>query len=209
MNAIKNRWQEKGAGLWETKPHCWTHSRLICAAGLKQIAMNGAPRRVASQWLALAETILAETAGMSVHRSGYWQRSPEDDRVDASLLLPVLRGALYHKDPRSKATLEKIEHDLARDGYCYRFKSSLPLSRAEGAFSICGYWLCLTYLQQKDYTEAVRWFERARSSCGPPGLYAEEYDVIQRELRGNLPQAFVHAVLLECAARIGQEIGYR
>jgi alpha,alpha-trehalase len=36
----------------------------------------------------------------------------------------------------------------------------------------------------------------------PGRLFAEEYDVTQRQLRGNLPQAFVHALLLECAARL-------
>ena len=50
--------------------------------------------------------------------------------------------------------------------------------------------------------EAARWFERNRAACGSPGLYAEEYDVAERQLRGNLPQAFVHAMLLECAARL-------
>ena len=44
---------------------------------------------------------------------------------------------------------------------------------------------------------ALRWFERNRAACGPPGLFSEEYDVAQRQLRGNLPQAFVHALLLE------------
>jgi hypothetical protein len=33
-------------------------------------------------------------------------------------------------------------------------------------------------------------------------LYTEEYDVRQRQLRGNLPQAFVHAGMLECAVRL-------
>jgi GH15 family glucan-1,4-alpha-glucosidase len=33
-------------------------------------------------------------------------------------------------------------------------------------------------------------------------LFAEEYDVAERQLRGNLPQAFVHALLLECSARL-------
>jgi hypothetical protein len=33
-------------------------------------------------------------------------------------------------------------------------------------------------------------------------LYTEEYDVHQRQLRGNLPQAFVHAGLLESAVRL-------
>ncbi|MEV4049521.1 glycoside hydrolase family 15 protein, partial [Streptomyces sp. NPDC049744] len=38
-----------------------------------------------------------------------------------------------------------------------------------------------------------------------PGLFAEEYDVRQRRLRGNLPQAFVHAMMLECAVRLADE----
>jgi GH15 family glucan-1,4-alpha-glucosidase len=53
-----------------------------------------------------------------------------------------------------------------------------------------------------DRTGAFRWFERTRAACGPSGLFAEEYDVRQRQLRGNLPQAFVHALLLECAVRL-------
>jgi GH15 family glucan-1,4-alpha-glucosidase len=53
-----------------------------------------------------------------------------------------------------------------------------------------------------DRIGAFRWFERTRAACGPPGLFAEEYDVRQRQLRGNLPQAFVHAFLLECAVRL-------
>ncbi|MEV6931499.1 hypothetical protein AB0M46_44385 [Dactylosporangium sp. NPDC051485] len=32
----------------------------------------------------------------------------------------------------------------------------------------------------------------------------ERYDVRQRQLRGNLPQAFVHALLLESAAVLGR-----
>lgn len=51
---------------------------------------------------------------------------------------------------------------------------------------------------------ASRWFERNRAACGPPGLYSEEYDVVQRQLRGNLPQAFVHALLLESASRLAR-----
>jgi GH15 family glucan-1,4-alpha-glucosidase len=49
---------------------------------------------------------------------------------------------------------------------------------------------------------AYRAFERTRAACGTPGLLAEEFDVRQRQLRGNLPQAFVHALLLECAASL-------
>jgi GH15 family glucan-1,4-alpha-glucosidase len=33
-------------------------------------------------------------------------------------------------------------------------------------------------------------------------LYSEEYDVAEHQMRGNLPQAFVHAVMLEASARL-------
>jgi GH15 family glucan-1,4-alpha-glucosidase len=58
--------------------------------------------------------------------------------------------------------------------------------------------------QQGDRVEAVRWFERNRAALGPPGLFTEEYDVVQRQLRGNLPQAFVHALLIESAVTLQQ-----
>jgi GH15 family glucan-1,4-alpha-glucosidase len=61
----------------------------------------------------------------------------------------------------------------------------------------------VAYHQQGDPTGARHWFERGLSACGPPGLFSEEFDVTGRQLRGNLPQAFVHAVLLESAVSLG------
>jgi GH15 family glucan-1,4-alpha-glucosidase len=63
--------------------------------------------------------------------------------------------------------------------------------------------VALALHQQDDEVGAARWFERTRAACGPPGLFSEEYDVAQRQMRGNLPQAFVHALMLECAVRLG------
>ncbi|HZS20272.1 MAG TPA: glycoside hydrolase family 15 protein, partial [Pseudonocardiaceae bacterium] len=54
------------------------------------------------------------------------------------------------------------------------------------------------------HVAAARWFERNRTACGPPGLLTEEFDVAQRQLRGNLPQAFVHALLFETAHRLAE-----
>ena len=207
--AIERRWSEKGAGVWETSPRHWTHSRLMCAVGLRQMAEHGVSREIAARWMSLADAIMAETAATALHRSGRWQRAVDDDRVDASLVLPFVRGAVAPADPRGRATFEAVIEDLVRDGYCYRFRSSLPLDQAEGAFTVCGYWLALAHLQRGEKIEAAGWFERTRAACGPPGLYAEEYDVVQREMRGNLPQAFVHALMLECAARLGRDVGER
>jgi GH15 family glucan-1,4-alpha-glucosidase len=198
-DAIERRWEEADAGIWELEPDHWTHSRLICVAGLRAIAEHQ-PADRGRRWLALADTILAETAQTGVHSSGRWQRSPGDERVDAALLLPAIRGGVGPDDPRALATLRAVESELTQDGYCYRYRPDpRPLGEAEGAFLLCGFLLALAHQQQGNEIRASQWFERSRMACGPSGLLSEEYDVAQRQLRGNLPQAFVHAGLLQCA----------
>lgn len=197
--AIAARWNEPDAGIWEIEPDAWTHSRLICAAGLRAVARETRDGR-SQQWLRLAEEITAHTSRQAVHPSGRWQRSPTDPRLDAALLLLPVRGAIPADDERSLATLAAVADELTEDGYCYRYRpDERPLGVSEGAFLLCGFFMSLAYQQQGEPTSAARWFERNRTACGPPGLLSEEFDVRQRQLRGNLPQAFVHALLLECA----------
>jgi alpha,alpha-trehalase len=81
--------------------------------------------------------------------------------------------------------------------------TSAPLGEAEGAFLLCGFALSLALHAHGDHVAAMRAFDRNRAACGTPGLLAEEFDTRQRQLRGNLPQAFVHAQLLDCAVRLG------
>jgi hypothetical protein len=201
--AVARRWQDKDAGIWEVEPQEWTHSRLICAAGLRAAARTVAAGRLAAQWSALADAIVAHTSAHATHPSGRWQRSSQDPGLDGALLLAPVRGAVPPDDPRTVATLDAYAAELTEDGYAYRFRhDERPLDEAEGAFLLCGFVLALAYQQQGREVEARTWFERNRSACGPPALFTEEYDVTERQLRGNLPQAFVHALLLECAARL-------
>ncbi len=202
--ALESRWRDADAGIWELDNQHWAHSRLMCVAGLRAMAANALPHQ-AADWRGLADVILADAASDCVHPSGRWQRSPTDPRVDAALLLPAIRGAVPAGDPRSVSTLEAVECDLGEDGYVYRFRhDERRLEETEGAFLLCGFLMALATHQQGRPTEAVAWFERNRASCGPPGLLTEEFDVGQRQLRGNLPQAFVHALLLESATRLSR-----
>ncbi len=204
-SAVEKRWGDPGAGVWELDQRWWTHSRLVCVAGLRAMASVITTGERASRYLSLADTILAETSRRAVHREGYWQRAPDDERVDASLLLAAIRGALPADDPRSLATMEAVKAQLCSDGYVYRFRAGdEPLGHAEGAFLVCGYWLAQAELASGDSISAVRAFERNRAACGPAGIFSEEYDVHQRQLRGNFPQAFVHAELLHTAGLIGE-----
>ena len=208
--AIERRFEEPDAGLWELDPAWWAQSRLECVAGLRQAARCevAGDRGVGARWESLADAILAETSRRCTHASGRWQRASDDERVDASLVLPPVRGALDPGDGRTLATLAAVHDDLVQDGFAYRFRhDERPLGSAEGAFLLCGFMLSLALLAEGRREPAARWFERNRSACGPPGLLSEEYDVEQRQMRGNLPQAFVHALMLECAIRLGPEGG--
>ena len=205
--AIKARRDDPDAGVWELNDKRWAHSRLMCVAGLRAIAASAASKQ-AGEWEALADSILADVSRDCLHPTGRWQRAADDDRTDGALLLPAIRGATAADDARAQATLRAVEDDLALDGYLYRFRhDQRPLHEAEGAFVLCGFLMALALHQQGRVSEAVGWFERNRAACGPPGLLTEEFDVIQRQLRGNVPQAFVHALLFETAALLARPWG--
>jgi GH15 family glucan-1,4-alpha-glucosidase len=198
--AVAKRWEEPDAGVWELDADRWAHSRLMAATGLRAAAARPVAGAAGARWLALADTITAEVSRTSLHPSGRWQRSPSDERVDAALLVPALRGGIAPEDPRSLATLAAVCNELTEDGYVYRFAADQqPLGHAEGAFLLCGFWLSQALQLGGDPLGAGRWFERTRAACGPPGLYSEEFDVGERQLRGNVPQAFVHAELIRAA----------
>lgn len=204
-DAVAARWTEPDAGIWEIDPQPWTHSRLTCVAGLRAIARLPHAGTAAGAWLTLADQITAHTAARATHPTGRWQRSPQGPGVDAALLLPSLRGGIDPADPRSDATLIAYLADLTRDGYAYRFRhDDRPLADAEGSFTLCGFLVALSLHQQHRPIAAARWYERTRGCVGPPELYSEEFDVAHHQLRGNLPQAFVHALHLEAAARLSE-----
>ena len=203
VSAIAARWDRPEAGIWELDDRRWTQSRLACVAGLRAVAALPDTEPGLPDCAALADTILAGTTRTSLHPAGYWRRCPADPGTDASLLLPPVRGALAAHDPRTIATLHAVREQLCDQGYVYRFRhDKRALGQAEGAFVLCGFILALAEHHQGHHLAAARAFERNRAACGPPGLFSEEYDVAQRQLRGNLPQAFVHALMLETATRL-------
>ncbi|MBV9595186.1 MAG: glycoside hydrolase family 15 protein [Actinobacteria bacterium] len=205
-DAVTRRWSEPDAGIWELEPHAWTHSRLIAAAGLRALA--GADRTLgpAGDWLALADHIVADTAAHALHPDGRWQRAADDAALDAALLVPPLRAAVPAGDPRTERTFAAYLRELTVDGFAYRFRhDSRPLAEAEGSFLLCGFLVALSHQAHGDPISARAWFERTRAACSSTGLFSEEYDRRQRQLRGNLPQAFVHALMIETARRLADD----
>ncbi len=175
---------------------------MTAVAGLRAAAA-AAPAAQAGEWLGLADHIMADTTAHALHADGRWQRAADDPGLDAALLLPPLRGAIPAADPRSTATFAAYLNKLTRDGYAYRFRhDGRPLPDAEGAFLLCGFLVALTHHELGNPVEARSWYDTTRAATGPPQLFSEEYDAVQHQMRGNLPQAFVHALHLETASRL-------
>ena len=135
-DAIAKRWQDADAGIWEIDDRAWTHSRLICAAGLRRAAprpgsLVGFVRPRSGHFWPTRSWLRPPTT--SLHPAGYWQRSPEDPGLDGALLFPAIRGAVPADDPRSVATVAAVIEQLSEDGYAYRFRhNDLPLVRGRG-----------------------------------------------------------------------------
>ncbi|MDG9725240.1 glycoside hydrolase family 15 protein [Streptomyces sp. DH41] len=204
VDVVERQWLKPDAGLWELEDRWWTHSRLSVVCGLRRMG-DVLPGKAGRRCAELAATVLGETRRRCLDADGRWRRAADDDGPEAALLVPMARGCAFGDDDGA-ATRAYIESRLAEDGYLYRFEHpGEPLGDAEGAFLLCGFTMALATHRVGDRAGAFRWFERTRAACGPPGLFAEEYDVRQRQLRGNLPQAFVHAMMLECAVRLAGE----
>ena len=73
------------------------------------------------------------------------------------------------------------------------------LPPGEGAFLPCSFWLADAYLRLGRTDEAVALFERLAGLANDLGLISEEYDMRERRLVGNFPQAFSHVALLNTA----------
>ena len=116
--AIKERGGEPDAGIWELDDQRWTHSRLTCVAGLRAIAAV-APAEPGRGLERAGRRAAGRRHGRLPAPVGPLAAGPGDDqRIDAALLLPAIRGAIPAGDPRTLATLEAAERSWARTATC-------------------------------------------------------------------------------------------
>ena len=69
---------------------------------------------------------------------------------------------------------------------------------------LCGFLMALAVQQRGRHAKRSAGSSATGRPAGRPALFTEEFDVGQRQLRGNLPQAFVHALMFESAAQLAQ-----
>ena len=143
--------------------YCWIRDQ--CYAG-QAVAAAGAHPLLDDAVRFVSERVLADGPDLKPAYCVTGDRPPEEEALD----LPGYPGAAvktgnwvtdqFHPDER-------------------------PLGEAEGAFLLCGFLMALADHHQGNELAAVRWFERNRTACGPPGLFTEEFDI--GSIAGNLP----------------------
>ena len=93
-----------------------------------------------------------------------------------------------------------------KEGYVFRYSAAnahddLP---AEGAFTMCGFWLVEAYALLGRTEEARALYERLLTTANDVGLFSEEFDIVRGMAIGNTPQAFSHVGAINAARRLSE-----
>jgi GH15 family glucan-1,4-alpha-glucosidase len=213
---LETIWDKPDEGIWEVRGprRHFTHSKVMAWVAfdraVKGVESFGLPGP-ADHWRQVRDRIHAEVCANGFNpKRGCFVQYYGSDLLDASLLMIPIVGFLPAQDPRMRGTIEAIERDLLQDGFVARYPS-LPgidgLPSGEGSFLLCTFWLadCLHLLGRR--ADALRLFEGVLSVRNDVGLLAEGYEVVDRRLVGNFPQAFSHVGLINTARNLTEPRG--
>lgn len=204
------RWREPDQGIWEMRgaPQHFTMSKIMCWVALDRgarLAQMHDSADEAARWQAIAEEIKADVLAHGVDERGVFTQHYGTTELDASLLLAPLVRFLPPDDPRIRATVLAIADELTEDGLVLRYRTEATddgLSGAEGAFTICSFWLVSALIEIGEQDRALALCERLLSHASALGLYAEELDPSSGRHLGNFPQAFTHLALINAVTHV-------
>ncbi len=210
MEFVEEHWRDPDEGIWEVRggPKQFTHSKLMAWVAadraVKAVEEFHLPGPV-DRWARLRDEIRDDilTNGYDPDRKTFTQFYGSEE-LDAALLMVPLVGFLPATDDRVAGTVAAIEEHLMVGGFVQRYTQHPGtdvdgLPPGEGAFLACTFWLADNYALMGRHEEARATFERLLSLRNDVGLLSEEYDIDERRLVGNFPQAFSHVPLIDTA----------
>jgi GH15 family glucan-1,4-alpha-glucosidase len=206
MKHLEEKWCLPDEGIWEIRgvPQHFVHSKVMTWVAFDRAskAADSTPQQKA-HWKAVARKIHKDICAKGVDKKrGCFVQAYGSAALDASLLLLPLVGFLPASDKRIKRTVREIEKRLLCKGLVQRYETQTGvdgLPPGEGAFLACSFWLVDNYVLAGRRREAVRFFNRLKRLGNDVGLYAEEYDPVEKRMLGNFPQAFSHVALINTA----------
>jgi GH15 family glucan-1,4-alpha-glucosidase len=204
--AVCELWDDPDNGIWEVRsgraPH--THSKVLAWVALDRVT------RLAKKYSWKADVGRFEAIKASVRdqveRYGYntelgaYTRTFGGAELDASVLTMPLVGYCDATSPRMQSTCNAIRERLSRNGLIYRYTDvDDGLTRGEGSFGICNFWLAEVLAKAGKMEESRHYFEQILKRANSVGLWSEEIDPSTGMYLGNYPQAFTHIGLINAA----------
>jgi GH15 family glucan-1,4-alpha-glucosidase len=193
------------AGIWEfrrSQSQPQTFSTLMCWAAADRMAKvadvhlpdkaEGYRRAAARIHSLITEQAWNPALGAfsSVHGGG---------DLDASLLQMATLRFLPVDDPRLHTTVDRLSHDLAHEGWLFRYRAADDFGKPTVAFILCTFWLVEALAALGRAAEAREVLERARKAPSPLGLLSEDFATRDLRMWGNFPQAYSHVGLIHAA----------
>lgn len=208
MDFLETAWDQPDEGIWEVRGprRHFTHSKVMAwvacdraAKAVEQFDRDGPVDR----WRSLRERIRLEIFGRSYDPEvGAFMQSYGSKFLDASVLMMPLVGFIEADDPRMLGTVKAIEERLVHDGFVDRYENDPSvdgLPPGEGSFLLCSFWMADNYALMGRRADAVALFEKLLSIRSDVGLLSEAYDIDNKRLVGNFPQAFSHIGMINTA----------
>ena len=208
LEHLETVWTQPDEGIWEIRgaPQHFVYSKVMAWVAfdraIKTVEEFGLQGPV-EKWRRLRDTIHADICEKGWNEKvGAFTQAYGSEAMDASILLAMLTGFLKHDDPRIRKTVEAVEKNLMKDGFVRRYNTDTGhdgLTGTEGAFIACSFWFVdnLTLIGRRD--DARKMFQRLVALATDLGFLSEEYDIENKRLIGNFPQAFSHIALINSA----------
>ena len=182
LDFLESSWPEPDDGIWEIRGprRQFTHSKVMAwvafERAVKAVERFGRSGPV-GHWAGIRDRIHEEVClrGVDPERGAFVQEYG-GKALDASLLLVPLVGFLPPDDPRVRATLEAVEHELTQDGFVMRYARGSEvdgLGIGEGTFLPCSFWLVDNLAMVGREQDARRLFERLLDVRNDVGLLSE------------------------------------
>ena len=214
---LEKHWQEPDDGVWEVRGgrKQFVHSKVmvwVAVDRLEKMAETYGLVDILDRLRTLRDAIHEEICreGYDAERNTFTQYYGSK-QLDASLLLIPMMGFLPADDPRSIGTVEAVERELMKDGFVMRYipdaGAADGLPPGEGAFLACSFWLVNDLARMGRRKEAEALFDRLLALRNDLGLFSEEYDQANKQLIGNMPQAFTHLTLIRSAIELSANQG--